>query len=233
MSLQAHNEHAYRQLLTQGALAILLPTEDLQNDALRVLVGDVIADLIIGQALAGKVSHGWFLHGVISKATATALDKVQPKASGSEMRDDAKNRLEKFGLLSTDSKFQHHDSSATDQSRISTWFWRVLQYGYLTYLFLRYMLKELNGARHRSNRPPRAPMAAATVEMFEKVHLHDRSQGNLSPQPVLSFGLGALISTLLKLAARMPWAAGMFNYWQYCFLYGWGQVAAANSLFDR
>ena len=43
---QSANETLYFQLLVQGVLAVLLPTEDLENDCLRTLVGDGIADLV-------------------------------------------------------------------------------------------------------------------------------------------------------------------------------------------
>ena len=70
MDDQARNEAMYRQLLVQGALAALLPTEDLENACLRTLVADVIADTILEKSIGGKVSESWFLWSMVSKAVA-------------------------------------------------------------------------------------------------------------------------------------------------------------------
>ncbi|KAM3442988.1 hypothetical protein MY4824_000693 [Beauveria thailandica] len=43
---QQENESAYRQLLVQAVLAILLPTEDLENPCLTAIVGQIFSELI-------------------------------------------------------------------------------------------------------------------------------------------------------------------------------------------
>lgn len=230
---QAENERDYRQLLVHGSLAILLPTDDLQNGPLRILVGDIIADLIIGQALAGKVCEGWFLHDAISKVTAILSDKVQPKASGSQIRDDAKNRLEKFGLLTHDSKFQHHHSSSHDQSQLISWFWTLVQYAFLVYLFLRYVFTELQLVRRKPMRQYHVRASSSSSLLAEKSHMQSPFQEDPSPRPVLAYGLYSLISTLLQMADRMPWVTGILTFWQQILLYGVGRVGSSDSIFDR
>jgi hypothetical protein len=64
---QKENEAAYRQLLVQGVLAILLPTEDLENDCLTAIVGQVFSEMIIGGAIGGKASEPWLLWEGITK----------------------------------------------------------------------------------------------------------------------------------------------------------------------
>lgn len=230
---QQQNESAYRQLLVHGTLAVLLPTEDLQSGPLRALVGDIIADLIVGQALAGKVCEGWFLHEAITRVCAVLSDKVQRRAMGSEVRDDAKNRLEKFGLLSSESKFQNDHSSENDQSKIAAWFWRIMQYGYLAYLFLRYILKEFQVIRQKPPRQHSGRVSELSPVFSEVSHMQNRSPDDLSPRPVLKFGLSSLMSTLLKMDDRMPWLASMLSYWQQVLLYGTGQIGGLNSTLDR
>lgn len=233
VSLQSENERVYRQLLVQGALAVLLPTEDLQSTPLRTLVGDIIADLIIGQALAGKICEGWFLHETIAKIIANVIDKVQPKASGSELRDDAKSRLEKFGLLP--SEMQHRDDHLPlkHQSTLSIWFWRIMQYGYLAFLFMRHVLKGLNQARSLPRRPrnPRGLDPSATISKTPL--LHDLAMDEQSPQPVLGYTVYGMVSTVLDLAGRMPWLTSTFTFWQHMLLFGSGQIGASNSIVDR
>ena len=58
---QADSERAYRQLLVQGVLAILLPTEDLENTCLTALVGEILSELVIGNLLANRISQPWLL----------------------------------------------------------------------------------------------------------------------------------------------------------------------------
>ena len=231
--LQDQNERAYRQLLVQGSLAILLPIEDLQNGPLRVLVGDIIADLIVGQALAGKVCEGWFLHDALYKVTAILAEKVHPKTKGTELRDDAKDRLENFGLLSSHSETRHFHSSPEDQSKNAAWFWRILQYGYFVYLFLRYVLKELQRVRQRPKRQPVARISTSSPVLSEKDDLQTLISDDQPLRPVLDFGIHGMISTLLKVVDRMPWLASMLIFLQHVSLVGRVRMGELNSLLDR
>lgn len=230
---QEQNERAYCQLLIQGSLAIILPSEDLQNGPLRTLVGDIIADLIVGQALAGKICEGWFLHDTITKLSAILSEKVQPKTSSNELHDDAKNRLEKFGLLASQSKSQQHHSPSNDQSKISAWSWRIVQYGYLMYLFLRYVLRELQVVRQKPKRQQIARISTSSPTMSVNVKSRTPSSDHQQPRPVLAFAVYAMISTLLKVADRMPWLASMLIFLQQVLLAGVGQVGQLNSILDR
>lgn len=202
-----------------------------------MLVTDIVADLIIGQALAGKVCYGWFLHDAITKVTSTLGHKIEPKASGLELRSDAENRLEKFGLLSTDSKFQHDHSSSTVQSQVASWFWRFMQYLFLAFLFLRYVLKEFNRLYRNPMRYHRPSGPSSSVDLVEKGHLQTQTPASNStdplPQPVIAFGIYSLISTLLKLVDRMPWLESMLEYGQHVILHGPGRMGELNSLLDR
>lgn len=228
--LRAENERIYCQLLIQGSLAILLPTEDLQNDPLRILVGDIIADLIVGQALCGKVSHGWFLHETIAKLATVLDDKVQPKVTGNEIRDDAKNRLEKFGLLSSERNTLNTHSSHSGQSRIATWFWRLMQYGYMLYLFLLYVFKELQALNHRPNWYLDLRSSSSSLSSTGKSQLPSEDQIS---RPVMAFGLFSMISTLLNMSACMPWMTSTFGFFQHVLLDRAGRIGRYDSRLDR
>ncbi|KAL6895964.1 PXA domain-containing protein [Trichoderma longibrachiatum] len=65
VELQRQNEATYRQLLVQAVLAILLPTEDLENPCLTALVEQILSELIIGNVIAGKASQPWLLYEAI------------------------------------------------------------------------------------------------------------------------------------------------------------------------
>ncbi len=97
---QSEHETQYRQLLVQSALAVLLPTEDLENACLRTLVADVLAESILGNAIGGKSSEGYFIWETITKIVTLVKTRIQPKVTGKEIEVDTRSRLEKFGLLS-------------------------------------------------------------------------------------------------------------------------------------
>ncbi|TQV99970.1 hypothetical protein V2A60_005384 [Cordyceps javanica] len=59
---QMKNEAAYRQLLVQAVLAILLPTEDLENPCLTAIVGQIFSEMIVGNLVSGKASQPWLLY---------------------------------------------------------------------------------------------------------------------------------------------------------------------------
>lgn len=226
-------ESAYRQLLIQGTLAVLLPTEDLQNGPLRTLVTDVVADLIVGQAVAGKICQSWFLHDAITKAIASINMKMRPKVDGTELQDDAKSRLEKFGLLSSQHKSDRPHSSDPNQSQFTTWFWRILQYAFIALSFLRSVWIEFQRTRSHPEACRRFKPASKSVGRTVQLNLDGPQPEDPTQQPVLSFRCFTLVSTLLKAADRMPWMTGMIEYWQHFLLYGAGQIAQYDSLLDR
>lgn len=66
ITAQCENEAVYRHLLANGTLAVLLPTEDLENSSLRTLLGDILADLILGNEVAGRICEGRFFWEIIT-----------------------------------------------------------------------------------------------------------------------------------------------------------------------
>ncbi|KKK26443.1 hypothetical protein ARAM_004165 [Aspergillus rambellii] len=123
---QRENEAVYRRLLADGVLAVLLPTEELENACLRALVTDILADLVLGNEVSGKICEGWFLWESITKLLDTlSRDKPQNRDSGVEK--SPQNRLQKFGLLSPKDS-QSNRSSSTTQSQTSNWIWHLLQF---------------------------------------------------------------------------------------------------------
>lgn len=230
--VQKQAETAHRQLLVQGALAVLLPTEDLQNSCLRVLVSDIIADLILGRAIEEKLCHGWFLHGVVSKVVAIITLRRQPKVSGAAIQADARSRLEDFGLLSAKSADEKDHSPDSRQSPFAAWFWRLLQWGYLTFLCFRFMAL---GLMHARQRPPRASVRTTTSAAKQRPLAGAQLPGrdDQSPRPVLGYRLFASISTMLNASRRMPWLTGALSFWQYCLTCTTGRGGDVNTALDK
>ncbi|PFH56905.1 hypothetical protein XA68_15772 [Ophiocordyceps unilateralis] len=58
---QRDNESAYRQLLVEAVLAVLLPTEDLENPCLTALVSQMLSELVVGNLVIGKAAQPWLI----------------------------------------------------------------------------------------------------------------------------------------------------------------------------
>lgn len=236
---QIQNEAIYRQLLVQGALAVLLPTEDLENASLRILVGDIVADLILGQAIAEKVCEGWFLHEAITKVVDIIRARLEPKASGEELHQDTRSRLEQFGLLSNKATEVPHYSSKSRQSRPSAVFWQAMQWIYIGSIFVRFILVGMFQSRRLPARSAYVPSSASSP-IRTKTSSDRSTASHLTPteddpwpRPVLTYRLFELISTLLNLSARMPWLASSFAFLENVLSSGAGRMGSTNSTLDK
>lgn len=216
-------ERDYRQLLVQGALAVLLPTEDLQNSSLRILVTDIVADLILGRVVEDRLRHGWFLHDSISKVTAIIGQRTHPNITGEAMQADARGRLEKFGLLSSQDEPTPSHSQAQRQSTFIVWFWRVLQWCFLIFIAIRYTIL---GLTHAWRLPPR-------THLVPKLTPKTRSNTGVSVRMVLHYQIFSVVSTLLSLQQRMPWLVGVSTFWQHMLTWGRSSSGNVQSTLDR
>ncbi|MCJ1412663.1 hypothetical protein MMC19_006760 [Ptychographa xylographoides] len=228
---QSQNEGAYRQLLVHGALAVLLPTEDLGNACLRTLVADVAGEMILGQGIGGKACEGWFIWDGITKTVATIKARVEPKATGPEIEADTRTRLEKFGLLSgrddtTDQRRKHARSSP-----ISRAFWRILQYGYLAVLATRFVFVSLLAA---SSSTSRRPLTTTEPHITGDEHgVTESTTATAWTPPLLTFRIFPLISLLLHLAERAPWLSGSLSLMQHHLTRRPGRLGATDGLLDK
>ncbi len=64
---QHQNDSDYRQLLSEGLLAVLLPTDDVQNPCLRALASEVFADLVLGNFIGGRLCESVFIWEAFAK----------------------------------------------------------------------------------------------------------------------------------------------------------------------
>jgi len=236
---QLENEATYRQLLVQGALAVLLPTEDLENACLRTLIGDIVADLILGQAVANKVCAGWFLHDAIAKVVAAAKTHIEPKTAGEEIKSQNRSRLEKFGLLSSKGADERPHSPKRDQLQFSALLWRIMQYGYVAFLFLRFLVISMSQARylplrcHQTNSSPSSPKVSKPLPSSTAHTSDPLGHADADPSPVLTYRIFGAISTLLDLSTRMPWLESSVTLWQHFLTAGAGRLGFTDSLLDK
>lgn len=219
---QQENEAAYRQLLVHGTLAVLLPTEDLENTCLRTLLGDILADLILGKQVSGTVCEGWFLWGAITKFIEVYQEDpaVKRRKAQGQHRED---RLRKFGLLSSEED-DDRQSSGRAQSRFSLWVWSVLQYAYMTFIALRFLA---TGLFRVASRP------SSTHSRPSKNSSTNTTAAPTNQRPILDYRLFGMVSELLSVPQRMPWLGGLLALSQHLLLVGPGRLGDPNSVLDR
>ena len=200
-------EADYRQSLVQASLAVLLPTEDLENACLRTLVADVIAEAILGNSIGGKISENWYIWSSISKAIRIIHARVLSIGPGTATVQESRSRLEKFGLLSEKDTLTAGNRQY-GRSTISSMFWHALQLCHLAITFVGLLLAGLFAAMKRSGRSQTRSKSLRSVRpsiMEADILLSSK------PRPIVEFRIFTLISTLADLRHRMPWLVGLLS----------------------
>ncbi|KAL7939030.1 PXA domain-containing protein [Trichoderma chlorosporum] len=217
---QRENEATYRQLLVQGVLAILLPTEDLENPCLTALVEQIFSELIIGNVIAGKASQPWLLYEAIC---------IAAKSLG-EQKDRTKARI----VSGTD------QSSDIGQDAVKSQKWTaqgvfvlIIHLGLLFFNTLRLMAGTLADS---ISLPPRTALHL-DEEAAEDAHNDKQppsTDTNLGAKvPVLCFKLWACFANLIELQERKPWLSGFISLLQTAAINGPWRIAGLNGPLDR
>ncbi|KAI8966851.1 PXA domain-containing protein [Daldinia sp. FL1419] len=227
--VQADNEGAYRQLLVQGVLALLLPTEDLENECLTTLVGQLFSELIIGNLVVNKLSEPWLIWEGLIILTRVVCAKKTIEASGpGNMESDV------------DLKTGHGIVPRTTNERssyIQQVFWNVIQWGFVIVHSIRLIISTIMLSRTLPPRPiPTLRKVDPTSHDFEEKSYHPpASEIGLQPVnvPIADFRLWTCVGNLLEMDARMPWMNGALSMAQWGALRGPGNLAGFNGMIDR
>ncbi|KAL1961341.1 hypothetical protein VTO42DRAFT_69 [Malbranchea cinnamomea] len=224
VSKQKENEAMYRQLLAQGILAVLLPTEDLENMCLRTLVGDILADLLLGEIVSDKLCEGWFIWETVIRL----VTELQRENAGL----DQKRQSEMFTTLaSSEVEGQNNDNSSRgDQSRFSVWLWGVLQFCYLIILSIRFVARGLYRA---ATTPLPSITARSSVSTSNASSVKEWTEGNIVRVPVIKYRLFGMISQIMDIPRRMPWLGGSLALVQHLLLAGPGHLGETGGIIDR
>ncbi|KAI9811383.1 MAG: hypothetical protein M1832_000902 [Thelocarpon impressellum] len=216
---QRQNETAYRKLLVQRVLAVLLPAEDLENDCLRTLVEEIVAETIIGNVLAGKACEGYVWWQGISRL----LEAVQQRRRGIVLDDER-------GLPTTTNRQDTHH--ARYRSSISALLQTFAQALFLLFISLRFALVAMAKSYtlpSRSQRPATPPSSSSTTTKPAE----DASPPRLPPRAILAMRAWTSLSLLLDLPARMPGLRNTLVTVQSLLLRGPGRLGAADGLLDK
>lgn len=240
---QRESESAWRQLIIQGVLAVLLPADDLKNGCLRSLVAEIFAEMILGNGISGKACEGWLLWEAIGKiADIFQTDHVQEEDSSSDDRNaDELSRLERFGLLPSQAEEQsgsiahehHHKSILTSFSSL---FWTVIQYAFLACTALRAVILTIA----TSSSLPSRSLASGPIPIEEDHQSHlpqGESQASIhllaAKRPIVSMKLWSCAARFVELDIRMPWLTGLISVMYYGALLGPGRVGDTDGVLDR
>lgn len=236
MDEQQQNEATWRQLLVQGVLAVLLPTEDLENGCLRALVSEVFSETIVGNAICRRACESWLLwEATIQIAETIQLQSRQGMTGRSGYgKTDAKegpSRLEHFGLLSSrEELLKPVESNArrgsSESVSVSAVFWAGIQYAFLAFTALRAILTMLVSS---SSLPSRGSTSG------EQAHPDDGTESGVGTAnlPVLSMGVWRMLSHLIELEQRMPWLAGFLSLMHLGLVSGAGRLGGTDGALDR
>lgn len=215
---QAENEVAYRQLLVQGVLAVLLPTEDLENGCLTSLVGQIISELIISGVVVKKASEPWMIWTGL-----TILAQVL-----------GRRKSDTRGL---DSRRKQNNTRGARAFSIPGLLWSLVHYAFAFMAFSRLLISII--ARSRSL-PPRDQVL---LTKNDASHYEDgfgaantssvHAPPNATKTPILASGIWTTISNLLEADRRMPWLVGGLSMMQWLAIVGPGTVAGFNGIIDR
>ncbi|KAI2469219.1 PXA domain-containing protein [Annulohypoxylon bovei var. microspora] len=230
--VQASNESEYRQLLVQGVLALLLPTEDLENECLTALVGQIFSELVIGNLVVNKLSEPWLIWEILIMLTRLVRTKGAIKTSASGDITPSINLKAGSGIVpSTTSKTSVHIQEA---------FWSVIQWGFVIVNSIRLMISTLMLSRAL---PPRSTPSFGRLakpafhDGDEEESYHPPAALETPSQPVkipiADFKIWPCAGNLLEIDARMPWMSGALSMIQWGALRGPGNLAGFDGMIDR
>ncbi|KAI6348965.1 hypothetical protein MCOR25_010742 [Pyricularia grisea] len=227
----AENEAAYRHLLVQGVLAVLLPTEDLENPCLTALVGQIISELIIGGVVAKKASEPWMLYeGFCILARVAGRKSSSPPSESRTKVNDNTDPLMK-------------GSRPSWAHSIRQLFWSVVQLGFFAFTIMRSLItttttyrsvpSRLGAASGWSVKGVALSQGPAADTAKSSTPYEPLAQMSTNKVPLLAFRIWPTVSNLIELDSRMPWLSGGLSLLQWLAMTGPGQLAGLDGPVDR
>ncbi|EGX97126.1 PXA domain protein [Cordyceps militaris CM01] len=215
---QMENETAYRQLLVQAVLAILLPTEDLENPCLTAIVGQILSELIVGNLIAGKASQPWLLYESICIAGRVLGEKkiraTQRMVSGRHAPPvKAKGNKERIKWSA------------------QAVFLTMIHFAVMIFTSARLLITTLVASSSLPLRQTAVDFSGGS--RATGAHRDVNNHGRPTKVPVLDFKVWQCVGNLIQLDSRMPWLSGFLSLLQYQAVHGPGRLVGLNSPLDR
>lgn len=213
VSEQLENERSYRQLLVQAVLAVLLPTEDLENPCLNALAGQILSELVIGNAIANRATQPWLL---LEGICILARDLEESRAQAAERIARSSHPLPEVTL----------HAKAPRRWTLHAFFLWLVQ----STMFLVGMGRLCLAAIAMSSSLPRRTSPADSQSGTSTAH---RDASPEVQTPVLALGIWSCMGALVEMPARMPWLHGWLSLLQHGAIHGPGKLARLNGRLDR
>lgn len=224
---QAENESSYRQLLVQGVLALLLPTEDLQNDCLRSLVTEILSESILGGGIGEKASEPWILWEGITKLAVVAKSQI----SQTKTQDPTDQSVPSASKSNYQESTREENSNLNISQCIQRLFWLFLQYSFFVITAIHYLMTTYTASlsqAYRNKSPKRRFSDESLINDADQLLAHQ-----VSKKPLLDMKLWSCSATLLNLELRMPWLKAMFSMLQLAALTGPGKIGQTDGIIDK
>jgi hypothetical protein len=229
-------ETAYRQLLVQGVLAVLLPTEDLENDCLTAIVGQIFSEMIIGGGIGGKASEPWMIwEGItkISEVLQAQLPKSRAQVRVERSNSDVENSMPK-------EMTGRNTKGWRIQRSLQSSFWLVLQYCFLAFSAVRFLVITLATSSSLPSRIPPTMKVTSSLSLKDHMEPPSTNAGDIwngrtdrTKQPIVKMKIWSCAANLLDLGARMPWLSATFSFAQYVALTGPGTLGDTDGMIDK
>lgn len=234
---QMENEAVYRELLVQGVLAVLLPTEDLENASLTTLVGQIFSEMILGNGIGGKASEPWLLWEGITKIAEVIQDKLSNKSKAQALDRSYSNSSEPVPLDITGRTTKSWNFGRSIQKA----FWLVLQYVFLAVTAARFLITSIATSSSLPSRIPPAMKITGSGTSQEDMGSRELKNPSIAPrgrplsfkQPILKMKVWSCAASLLDLGVRMPWISATISILQWGALMGPGEVGNTDGPIDK
>ncbi|KAI0526229.1 PXA domain-containing protein [Xylaria bambusicola] len=230
---QADNETAYRQLLVHGVLAVLLPTEDLENECLTSLVGQILSELVIGNLVANKLSEPWLIWELLIMTT-----RLVRKKNDSNDSDNLLKKTNVQGLYNTGVSTSVNKRSWVPYQI----FWSIVNGIFLAIGMIRLALSigalswslpprpnisTIRGGEEMNRDTQRKQPKSVSREAAIETHIQSERIA------IVNFHIWQCIGDIFEVEARMPWLRGTVSMMQWIALNVPGRVAAVDGTLDR
>ncbi|EFX00238.1 pxa domain containing protein [Grosmannia clavigera kw1407] len=240
---QAANESAYRQLLVSGLLAVLLPTEDLENECLTSLLSQILSELLLGNVLAGRVAEPWMMWEIVGMLARLLREKIDGENNNTLPNSTTKlpQKLRSPSLTPpptpSPSSFSALSSSislrfSSFSSTITPLFWSALRIGFALYASLRFLVASISLARSLPPRQLQFSDQSMPAKNSSLPVAHSAAHLLPSPPPVLAYSLWPAVANLVEFNVRMPWLSGCLSMVQWLALTGPGRIGAFDGPLD-
>lgn len=224
---QEKNESAYRQLLVQGVLTLLLPTEDLENECLTSLFSQILSELVLGKSIAAKASEPWLIWEGITKLAEVLKSYI----SGSNPEAFVKRPTSNASHSAPNQVASRQKIYIRIHKSLEKMFLLLLHYSFLIFITVRHFINTCVASRAL----PYRSRSSFSVLDCHKSHSEQNSQlPQLSlKKPILTMKFWTCCAKLLDLETRMPWVKASLSMLQWAALTGPGKVGMTDGMIDK